>query len=258
MGQTPNVCLIRLENRLHISVYDPGLQIYQIPESVLPRPGGSIPCSDSDLHISIVESPFSFAVSRKSNQDVLFDTSSAPFVFEDQYWRLATSLPEDPNLYGLGEHTDRMRLNTTGYTRAFWNRDAGDVPEKSNLYGSHPVYFENRMSDTVSHTHGVALLNSNGMDVRIDNSDARGQYLQYNVLGGIVDLYILSGPTPFDLARQYSAVSGTPVMMPYFGLGSHQCRHGYKNVGELEAVVANYSAADIPLETMWVDIVSND
>lgn len=240
---------------MHVQIYDPDLQIYQIPESIIPRPGGLIPCIDSDLNISIIESPFSFSVSRKSNQDILFDTSNAPFIFEDQYWRLSTSLPEDPNLYGLGEHTDPLRLKTRDYVRTFWNRDAGDVPESSNLYGAHPVYFENRIGDTSSTSHGVALLNSNGMDVHIDRSDSRGQYLEYNVLGGIVDLYIFSGPTPFKLARQYTALSGTPAIMPFFGLGSHQCRHGYKNVDELGAVVANYSAAEIPLETMWADIV---
>ncbi|CZT23567.1 related to Alpha/beta-glucosidase agdC [Ramularia collo-cygni] len=243
------------ENRMHIHIYDPELQIYQIPESVLPRPGGSTPCAESDLDITVVDSPFSFAVSRKSNQDVLFNTSNTPLIFQDQYWQLTTSLPHDPNLYGLGEHTDPLRLNTTDYLRTFWNRDANDVPEGSNLYGSHPVYFENRIIDGVANSHGVALLNSNGMDIRIDRSDSHDQYLEYNILGGIIDLYIFSGPSPFDVAKQYTALSGTPPIMPFFGLGSHQCRHGYKNVEELGAVVSNYSKAGIPLETMWADIV---
>ncbi|KAK5105689.1 hypothetical protein LTR62_002367 [Meristemomyces frigidus] len=55
-----------------------------------------------------VENPFSFSVTRRSNGDVLFDTSAASLVFESQYLRLRTKLPESPSLYGLGEHTDPL------------------------------------------------------------------------------------------------------------------------------------------------------
>jgi alpha-glucosidase len=101
-----------------------------------------------------------------------------------------------------------------------------------------------------SGTHGVLLATSEGMDVKID--DSAGTYLEYNTLGGIVDLYFLAGPSPKEVSVQYSALSGTPVMMPYWGFGSHQCKYGYRDIWDVAEVVANYSAADIPLEVSFL------
>lgn len=50
-------------------------------------------------------------------------------------------------------------LNTTNYTRTLWSRDAYTVPPGTNLYGNHPIYFDNRNENG---THAVFLLNSNG------------------------------------------------------------------------------------------------
>jgi alpha-glucosidase len=90
------------------------------------------------------------------------------------------------------------------------------------------------------------------MDVVIDDSD--GQFLEYNTIGGVLDFYFLAGPTPVQVAQQYSEIVGKSALMPYWGLGYHQCRYGMQDVYEVAEVVANYSAAAIPLETMWTDI----
>lgn len=214
---------------------------------MVPRPSGSQSSKSSDLDVTIEEKPFSFTVKRKSNGEEIFSTKGSELVFENQYWRLRTSLPDNPNLYGLGEHTDSLRLPTSNYVRTMWARDAGAVPLRTNLYGTHPVYYEHRAQS--KNSHGVLLLNSNGMDIKINNDN--GQYLEYNVIGGIIDLYFMSGPTPFEVAQQYSEITQKAAMMPYWGLGFHQCRFGYNSVDEVAAVVANYSKANIPLETMW-------
>lgn len=165
-------------------------------------------------------SPFSFKVKRRDSGDILFDTSAASLVFESQYLRLRTSLPKNPNLYGLGEHSDPFRLKTDNYIRTLWNQDSYGIPNDANLYGAHPFYLEHRESGS----HGVLFLNSNGMDIMI-NKDAQGaQYLEYNTIGGVLDFYFFAGSSPIEAVQQYGALAGTPAMQPYWGLGYHNCR----------------------------------
>ncbi|KAF4125997.1 alpha-glucosidase [Geosmithia morbida] len=238
------------DERIHVKIQDKANSVYQVPESVFARPESQYANPEkSAFKFSYTEEPFSFKVSRRDNNDVIFDSSASSLIFESQYIRLRTSLPNDPALYGLGSHTDPFRLNTTDYIRTLWNQDSYGVPEGANLYGSHPIYLEHRDSGS----HGVFLLNSNGMDIII-SKDEGGQFLEYNALGGVFDFYFLAGPSPVDVSKQYAQVVGRPALQPYWGLGFHQCRYGYRDAFQVAEVVYNYSQAGIPLETMWTDI----
>ncbi|KAK1083660.1 hypothetical protein LTR48_006111 [Friedmanniomyces endolithicus] len=139
-------------------------------------------------------------------------------------------------------------LNSTKYTRTIWSRDAYTVPTGTNVYGKHPIYLDNRGD---LGTHGVFLLNSNGMDIKINNTAADGQYPEYNTLGGVPDFYFLAGPSPVRVAQQNSETVGKAALMPYWALGFHQCCYGMRDVYVVIEVAANYSAAGIPIETMW-------
>jgi alpha-glucosidase len=92
------------------------------------------------------------------------------------------------------------------------------------------------------------------LEVKINNTEQDGQYLEYNLLGGVLDFYFFDGPSPVEASQQYSQIVGLPVMMPYWGFGFHQCRYGYRDVYQVAEVVYNYSRAGIPLEVMWTDI----
>jgi alpha-glucosidase len=92
------------------------------------------------------------------------------------------------------------------------------------------------------------------MDIKINNTNGKDQYLEYNTLGGILDFYFMAGPTPLAVSQQYAEVVGLPVMMPYWGFGFHNCRYGYQDAFAVAEAVYNYSKAGIPLETMWTDI----
>lgn len=86
---------------------------YHLSEHVVPRakadPNGC--AKDSDFEVTWSNEPtFSFKVARKVTGDVLFDTTGTKLVYENQFIEFVSALPEDYNLYGLGEHIQQLRL----------------------------------------------------------------------------------------------------------------------------------------------------
>ena len=59
---------------------------------------------------------------------------------------------------------------------------------------------------------------------------------------GVMDFYFFMGEGPNDVINQYLEVIGRPAMPPYWALGFHQCRYGYKDLKEVETVVANFTS----------------
>jgi lysosomal alpha-glucosidase len=180
-----------------------------------------------------------------ASKTVLFNSSSQPFVFEDQYLQIGTKFPvKDPNIYGLGERTHPLRLNTSNVAYTMFNLDNPST-FRQNLYGSHPFYMEFRNGQF----YGVFLLNSNAMDALLTPDT-----LNFRVTGGVIDMYFFMGPTAESVIQQYQEIIGKPYMPPFWTFGWHQCKYGYKDLNDVKSVVQKYADNKLPLETMWTDI----
>lgn len=96
-----------------------------LPEAIVPKPAssndGDTSSESSDFELSWTNDPtFSFTVKRKSGGDTLFTTEGSKIVYEDQFIEFVSPLPENYNLYGLGEVMHGFRLGnnlTSRFTR---------------------------------------------------------------------------------------------------------------------------------------------
>ncbi|KAK1990425.1 family 31 glycosyl hydrolase [Colletotrichum falcatum] len=244
-----------------------------LPDELVPKPAAdgkaSPDGSDSDLEFKWANDPtFGFDVSRKSTGDVLFTTTGKKLVFQDQFFEVASPLPDKYNLYGLGEVIHGFRLNNN-LTRTIYAADAGD-PIDGNIYGSHPIYLDTRYyqvdadskeavyvaeatdknAEYKSYTHGVFLRNAHAQEILLRESN-----ITWRGLGGTIDLYFYAGPTADAVIKSYHKTTvGLPAMQQYWTFGFHQCRWGYSSWEDLQEIVDDFAKSKIPLETIWADI----
>ncbi|KZT00896.1 glycoside hydrolase family 31 protein [Laetiporus sulphureus 93-53] len=277
------------DTRLHVNIFDTAQSQFTIPDSVISLESSSSGGSknSSDLVFNYDSSPFAFWITRRSDPDAepLFDTRASslpptpmapviasdsstalegfPLVFEEQYLQITSALPYDANIYGLGEvvassgfRRDVGADGGVGTIQTMWNRDDAD-PLNQNIYGSHPIYMEHRYNETTqqAQSHGVFLFSSSGSDILLLTPPSSSKSLiQYRLIGGTLDFYFFSGPTPQRVIEQYGELIGMPTWQPAWGLGFHLCRWGYENLTETKEQVTRMREADIPLEVMWNDI----
>jgi hypothetical protein len=84
------------------------------------------------------------------------------------------------------------------------------ISNLKNDLGDHRFHMNLEMSKTdQTNVHGQFLLNSNAMDVILQPLPA----LTYTTIGGIIDLYVFTGPTPQNVIEQYWPIIGVRVMI---------------------------------------------
>ncbi|XP_055509931.1 lysosomal alpha-glucosidase-like isoform X1 [Leucoraja erinacea] len=228
--------------RLHFTLKDPENKRYEVPIDV---PVVTEKASTQLYTVNFTSRPFGIIVQRKSNGLVLLNTTVGPLFYADQFLQISTSLASQ-YISGLGEHSTNLILNVNWTRLTLWNRDQAPH-KKSNLYGSHPFYL---VMEGDGSAHGVFLLNSNAQDVLLQPSPA----LTWRAIGGIFDFYVFLGPNPKTVIRQYMDIIGYPIMPPYWSLGFHLCRFGYKSTNVTRQVVENMARANMPQDVQWNDI----
>ncbi|KAM4742529.1 sucrase-isomaltase, intestinal [Anableps anableps] len=249
---SPDVNNLRVQIWYHTSdmfqfkIWDPTTDRFEVP---VPLSVPSTPETDESKRlysISVTENPFGIQVIRKSTGTKIWDSAVPGFTFSDMFIQVSTLLSSN-FVYGFGETEHPTYKHDLNYHT--WGMFAKDQPPgyKMNCYGVHPFYMG---LENTGDAHGVLLLNSNAMDVTFQPTPA----LTYRTLGGILDFYMVLGPTPEMVVQEYTALIGRPALPAYWSLGFQLCRYGYANDTEIADLYNDMKAAGIPYDVQYADI----
>ena len=176
------------------------------------------------------------------------------FLFSDNLISFDSYLTND-DIYGFGERIHNFKLEEGVYT--IWPVDRrnfiDDGKGSKNLYGHQPIGLHRTKFKDI--WLGFVFLNSNAQDVQIHrNTLEQKTILSHKTIGGIIDYYIIVDNSPENVIKDIHYLIGKPTLPPYWALGVHQCRWGFKNTSDFENVYNNYIQKRIPIDSMWIDI----
>ncbi|XP_013005977.1 neutral alpha-glucosidase AB isoform X3 [Cavia porcellus] len=175
------------------------------------------------------------------------------------------SLPGMEHVYGIPEHADSLRLKVTegGEPYRLYNLDVFqyELDNPMALYGSVPVL----LAHSPHRDLGIFWLNAAETWVDISSNTAgkgSGETPQTDVRwmseSGIIDVFLLLGPSVFDVFRQYTSLTGTQALPPLFSLGYHQSRWNYRDEADVLQVDQGFDDHNFPCDVIWLDIEHAD
>ena len=155
---------------------------------------------------------FGIQIIRASTNRTIFNTQLPGFTMADQFLQIMMGFPKNTSLYGWGERFSGLMLPNNYAAVVSFAHDIGDYLTYQNSYGVHP--FAMGIEPGNGGAFGIFVVNSNAMELITTPNPA----FHYRTIGGILDMYVLLGPTPNDVVMQYWEIIGKPYMPPYWSL----------------------------------------
>jgi len=163
-------------------------------------------------------------------------TDSGPFMRE----RLALAVGE--RVYGLGERFGPFVKN--GQSIDTWNQDGGTSSEQA--YKNVPFYMTSA---------GYGVFVNHLEDVSFEVGSEAVEAVQFSVAGQRLEYCVFAGPTPKDVLRRYTGMTGRPPLVPAWSYGlwlSTSFTTEYDEATVIDAI-DGMAARDIPLSVFHLD-----
>ena len=188
---------------------------------------------------------------------------------------LDISFPGYANVFGIPEHADSLSLRETrggpgNHEEPYrmYNSDVFqyNLDSPMTLYGTIPLMQAHRKDSTV----GVFWLNGAETWVDIVKEESSPNPLSLGVgaktttqthwisESGQLDVFVLLGPTPEKISKDFGQLTGNTQLPQHFALGYHQCRWNYATDEDVRDVDRKFDMYQIPYDVIWLDVDYTD
>ena len=152
------------------------------------------------------------------------------------------SIEPGERIYGLGERFGAFVKN--GQTVDIWNADGGTSSEQA--YKNVPFYLSSR---------GYGVFVDDPGRVSFEVGSEVNTRVQFSVGGESLDYYVIGGPTPKDVLRRYTGLTGRPPRVPAWSFGLWLTTSFTASYDEqtVQAFVDGMAERDIPLSVFHFD-----
>lgn len=182
----------------------------------------------------------------QDDQDRLLLEDRLPITFERQGFRVVHASRLDDHYFGLGDKPGALDRRNQSCT--LWNSDAYLWQESTDpLYKSMPFYLGFRQGSC----WGLYLDNTHRSQFEFQKQfrDA----CSFASEGGALDYYVMAGPGPKDVLRQYTGLLGRMPLAPLWSLGYQQSRGSYIPESAVRQVAQKLRDRAIPCDVLYLD-----
>ncbi len=151
------------------------------------------------------------------------------------------------HFFGFGGKA--LSFNKRGTTLVNWNSDAADHDSHSDpLYQSHPIAL------VLNKGRAYGLFFDNTYRSWFDLGKTARDSWSFGADGGELNYYVIPGPTPADVVRNYGRLVGTMPLPPMWALGFQQCRWSYESATRVRDLAKEFRKRKIPCDAIYIDI----
>lgn len=203
----------------------------------------------------------SVRITRQGLRVTITDTQTGRILCQDEkgfHWednrefggevvKMSKTCQPGEHFYGLGDKS--CDLNLRGKRFDLWGSDTYAYgPNTDPLYKNIPFY--------IGLCRGLAygIFFDNTFRSSFDFGQERPSVTSFFAQGGEMNYYFIHGPSPMDVIRSYTNLTGKADMPPLWALGYHQCKWSYYPEAVVRTLAKNFRDNKVPCDAIYLDI----